>query len=274
MATQAATPPAARPRRVRQAAATPAPAAGTLVLAGDAGLAPIATLTGLKWWAKLTAPEQTAVIEETQGLADALVETHDGMLRVGERLTKLQAILEPHSLFTRHIGHFHLSKRTAYRYISRYKNAASLPEPILKLAMARNLAIGGDNEMKPYGTFTDAVRKLPPPRNPTQEQAATWLTQVEQVAKETRQSNADAVGATLPEPTDPQTAMKEAFRFVSNRFNQLPANNRTRSNWIKSLVGMLLTQLGVSAPQQFVPQAVPEDFAIGRGRPRNPVAAA
>lgn len=277
MVTQAATPALARPRRTRPAAApattTPAPSAGTMVLAADSG--PLQTLQNLKWWAKLTAPEQSAVIEETKGLADALIETHDGMLRVGERLTKLQGILEPHSLFTRHISHFHLSKRTAYRYIARYKNVAQLPEPIVRLAMARNLALGGDTEVKPYGNYTEAVRKLPPPRNPTEEQAATWLNQVEQVAKETRQANLDAApGYTLPEPTDPTTAMKEAYRFVANRYRQLPNNSRARSTWIKGLVGMLLTELGVSGPQQFSPTAVPEDFQVGRGRPRNPVAAA
>lgn len=228
MSTAAVSP---RPPR-RAAAAQPVPA--TAITTTDTGLAPIAALQGLKWYAKLNEQEQATVTAESIGLAEALVEANDGILRVGERLTTLQGILEPHSLFGQYLRNFHFSKRSAYRYIAKFKNAAMLPEPILRLAMARNMAIGGETEVKPFGNYTDAVRKLPAPKNPTQEQAATWLNQVEQVAKETRAANAanpdnGGPGFTLPEPTDPGTAMKEAFRFVVNRYNQLPNNNsRTR----------------------------------------------
>lgn len=268
MTTAAVTP--APPARRRAAAAPPVQTTALATTTLDTGLAPIATLQGLKWYAKLSEQEQTAVTDESIGLAQALVEANDGMLHVGERLATLQGILEPHSLFGQFLRNFHFSKRTAYRYIAKFKNAAMLPEPILRLAMARNMAIGGENEIKPFGTYTDAVRKLPAPRNPTQEQAATWLNQVEQVAKETRAASAGAAGSgnfALPEPTDPGTAMKEAFRFVVNRYNQLPNNSRTRANWLKGLFGMLLTKLGVSQAQQIAPVAVPPEYEVGRGRP-------
>lgn len=276
MATATVTQPAApRARRARALpaqptpAATAAPAQALTTTTTDVGMAPIATLQGLKWFGKIDQPQQAVVIEETVGLAEDLHTVNEGMLNVGERLTKLQGILEPHNVFNRYLAHFHFSKRTAYRWIAKFKNAATLPEPILRLAMSRNIPIGGENEQKPYGTYTDAVRKLPPPRNPNAEQAATWLEQVQQVAKETRSANATNGGPamTLPEPTDPQTAMKEAFRFVMNRYNQLPNNSRSRASWLKGLFGMLLTGVGINAAQQFAPQPVPAEFAAGRGRP-------
>jgi hypothetical protein len=276
-ATATAPRPARRGRTAQPALSAPAPQAAvqptTETLAvPDAGMAPIATLQALKWFAKIDQPQQAVVIEETVGLAEDLHTVNEGMLNVGERLTKLQGILEPHNIFNRYLAHFHFSKRTAYRWIAKFKNAATLPEPILRLAMARNIPIGGENDQKPYGTYTDAVRKLPPPRNPSNEQAATWLEQVQQVAKEGRSAGATngAPSMTLPEPTDPTTAMKEAFRFVMNRYNQLPNNSRSRANWLKGLFGMLLSAVGIAGPQQFAPQPVPAEFAAGRGRPANP----
>lgn len=266
-------PAAPRARRARALPAQPTPAPEALTTT-DTGMAPVATLQALGWFKKIDAPQQAVVLEETVGLATDLHAVNEGMLNVGERLTKLQGILEPHNIFNRYLAHFHFSKRTAYRWIAKYKNAATLPGPILELAMSRNIPIGGENEQRPYGAYTDAVRKLPPPRNPSTEQAATWLEQVQQVAKEGRSAAATGGPAlTLPEPTDPATAMKEAYRFVMNRYNQLPNNSRSRASWLKGLFGMLLTGVGLAGPQQFAPQPVPAEFAAGRGRPATPAVA-
>jgi hypothetical protein len=273
-ATATATAPRPRRGRAAQPALAPAPQAALTneLNIPDAGMAPIATLQALKWFGKIDQPQQAVVIEETVGLAEDLHTVNEGMLHVGERLTKLQGILEPHNIFNRYLAHFHFSKRTAYRWIAKFKNAATLPEPILRLAMARNIPIGGENDQKPYGTYTDAVRKLPPPRNPSNEQAATWLEQVQQVAKETRSAGATngTPSMTLPEPTDPQTSKKIAYKAVMNLFAKLPNNSRTRANWLKDLFGMILTGAGIQAPQQFAPAPVPPEFAAGRGRPANP----
>jgi hypothetical protein len=43
----------------------------------------------------------------------------------------------------------------------------------------------------------------------------------------------------LPEPNDPQTAMKECYRFVVGRFAKLPAGTR-RNVWLRALAGTLL----------------------------------
>lgn len=273
MATQTAVPAQRRRGRAVTPPAAPAPqpeqpTAALQVI--DGGLAPLVTLHGLKWWAKLSQPEQQTVDQNTVDLAEDLRAEHESQIASGQRLAALQGVLEPHNVFTRYLTHFHLNKRTAYRRIAKYRNAAQLPGPILELAMARNIPIGGDTEQKPFGQYTESVRKLPPPRNPSPEQAAAWLSAIEQNAKETRQANADAAPGTfaMPEPTDPQTAAKEAFRFVINRFKQLPNNTRIRANWIKSLFGMILTEVGLQGAQQFAPVAVPPDFAAGRGRPR------
>jgi hypothetical protein len=253
----------------RQKAATTGAA---MTVAGDTqALAPVATLTGLKWFAsgKLTEEEKGAVVSETNSLAQSLLIHHNSGMKVGEHLTTIQGILEPHSLFGRYLKTFHFSKKSAYRYMKQWNNAKTLPAPIVQAAMARNIQIGGDTDVRPYGAYTEAVAKLPPPTNPTPEQAETWLAQVEEVRKEVKQSAADAIDGEsyLPEPTDPATALKEAFRFVRNRYRQLPQNSKIRAQWVRSLMGMLLTELGVSGAQSITPIAVPEDFRQGRGAP-------
>ena len=70
---------------------------------------------------------------------------------------------------------------------------------------------------------------------------------------------------TLAEPTDPQTLMKECYRFVAGRYQRLPTGTKVRPNWMRSFVEMLLAEHGIGTAQTFTPQAVPENFRL-RGR--------
>lgn len=246
---------------------------GLQISATDARtLVPAAMFSSMNGWDKLNDAEKATVTSEGHALAQAMLIVGAGRLAIGEHLTNLQGTLEPHNLFGRFLKKFNFSKRTAYRAISGFKNAkAQLPEPILKAAMARGINLLGENDQKPLGVFTDAVRKLPPPSNPDAMQANTWLDQVEQVRKDSRQEASDAAGTdafVMPEPTDPQTSMKECFRFVSGRFKHLPTTPRVRANWVRGLIGMLMTELGVANAGAIQPQAIPEDFRVQRGRPR------
>ena len=230
-------------------------------------LVPAEAFATLQGWDKLNEDEQNTVITEGHNLAVALLAHGNSRIAIGEHLSKLRSVLEPHNMFTRFLKNFHFSKRTAYRYISGFENAkARLPEVVLKAAMARGVNIIGESEVKPLGIYTDAVKKLPPPQHPSVEQANTWLTQVEQVRKDVKQQA--SVGFTMPEPMDVQMALKESFRFISTRYKRLPNNSKVRGAFVRTLVGMILTELGVSGPQTFSPTAVPEDFRAQRGRPR------
>ena len=74
----------------------------------------------------------------------------------------------------------------------------------------------------------------------------------------------------LSEPTDPQTLMKECYRFVAGRYQRLPTGTKVRPNWMRSFVEMLLAEHGIGTAQTFTPQAVPENFRL-RGRKTAPV---
>lgn len=228
-------------------------------------LVPPEAFSTLSWWKKLSNEEQAEVLHRGRLLAKALLSYGQSRIAIGEHLTGLQATLEPHNLFGRFLKNFHFSKRTAYRYIAGFKNAqARLPETVLKAAMVRGVNIIGDTELKPLGAYTNAVAKLPPPVGATEEQANTYLTQLEAVRKEERGGAGPFV---VPVPSDPQTLLKECYRFVSLRYKRLPNNSKSRANWVRSLVGMILADLGVSGEQSFTPHAAPEDFKAQRGRP-------
>ena len=230
-------------------------------------LIPVSAFTDAAWWAKLNNEEQTAVQSLGQKLASAMLQYGTSRLAIGEYLAGLQSVLEPYNLFGRFLKNFHFNKRTAYRYIAGYKNAkARLPEVILQQAMVRGVNIVGESELKPLGTYTQAAAKLPPPKEPTMEQANTWLTQVEKVRKEEHATESTAF--TMGVPQDPQTLLKEAFRFVSLRYRKLPNNAKARAGWVRSLVSLLLSEFGVTGQQTFMPQTVPDTFKAQRGGAR------
>lgn len=230
----------------------------------------------IKGWDGLNNEEQKMVVVEGQQLAVALLQFGHSRIAIGEHLTKLRSILEPHNMFERFLKNFHFSKRTAYRYIAGFENAKNLlPVNVVKMALARGYSIIGDTAARPLGVYTEAVAKLPPPANATEVQASTWLDQVEQVRKQARSEAAQGVSITtavLAVPQNPDMLLKEAYRFVSARYKKLPIGSKTRAAWVRSLVGMILTDLGVSGQQTFTPIAPPEEFRAQRGRPRQEAA--
>lgn len=249
-----------------------------MVHAGDAAsVVPASVFTSLAWWDKINAEEQQLVLSAGTRLAQAMLINGASRLAIGEHLTQLQGVLEPHNIFGKFLKNFHFSKKTAYRRIAEFKNAkANLPEAVLKAAMARGVNIAGESEQKPLGVYTDAVRKLPPPTTPDVVQATTWLDQIEKVRKDDRAAASEGVAAgasfTMPEPLDVATAMKECFRFIENRYNRVP--QRAKGKFLQALQGMLVTLSGVGNPLTITPQAIPEDFRIHRGRPAAKVATA
>ena len=233
---------------------------------------PQTTFTEWAGWKKLDENEQKVIMSEGQLLADSLLSYGKSKMAIGEHLSKIKIILEPHNLFRKFLRNFHFTERTAYRYIKRYENALVLPESVVKAALTRGVDITGDTDKRPFGVYTEAAAKLPPPKEPTSEQAETWLSQLEKVRKEGRTSPPFVVEMPVT-PQDPQTLLKECYRFVSLRYKRLPTNHKTRAAWVRSLTGMLLADLGVSGAQSIQPTAIPEEFRAQRGRPVMPVAA-
>src|SRR5213592_3529738 len=100
-----------------------------------------AALESLTWWKKVK--HQDRVIASSESLAQHLYINGRSRLGIGKDLLDIQKVLEPQELWYRFLKQFHFKKTSAYRYINEYKNSTSrLPEPVVQLAMARNLNIG------------------------------------------------------------------------------------------------------------------------------------
>jgi hypothetical protein len=67
---------------------------------------------------------------------------------------------------------------------------------------------------------------------------------------------------------NPDVLLKESINFVGIRYNRVPGNWKTKEKWIRNLVGMLMTRVGMETATSFAPVPIPSDFVVTRGRPK------
>lgn len=233
------------------------------------------SLMQYKWYRDLPDEDRDKVKAEGQGLAVSLLNEGRSKLAVGQHLYNLNRILTPHNAWTKFLKQYNFNVRKAHRRIAAYTNAARfLPETVIQVAAIRNVDILSDKDEKPLGRYTEAVKLLPPPEDPTPDQADKYLNEIVAKEKEIRKSGgapeAEEEEAVPIQPQDPQTLLKECYKFCALRFQRLPNNAKTKQNFLHSLFGMLATKAGASKIA-VTPMAIPEEFQIGRGRPRTAV---
>lgn len=229
----------------------------------------VARLEQLAWFRRMDDDTKKAVEGETQQLSSAMLNAFRSKLAIGQHLAALQQLLEGN--FVKFLRNFNFNQATAYRYIAGYKNAtAVLPKGIIDVAAAKGKNLLGDSEDRPLGIYTAAAKKLPPPRDPSPEDAAKWLDNVEIIRKQLKAQGKDKVEPAEERgvEADPDLLGKEHYRVFRSRWRMLPRNSRSRMNWLEQQVGMMLTEAGISHKMSFEPVAIPDDFRQGRGRPR------
>lgn len=219
--------------------------------------------TGLPFWGDLERTEQSTVEKETRGLAAAHAGQVVSRIAIGEHLTNLQAVLDGKKLFRPYLETLNFSYRTAYRYMEAYRAVKDrLPEYALRLAAARGMdlvSFGPGGVVRPFGAYTEAIKKLPPPADP--QDVPEWLNKVEEARK------AVPKGGTRHKRTvAPDGALKGAFRAVTSQYKRLPGG-KTRNQWAVKLLGILMAEFGLPA-QTVQPEAVPEGFRAVLGRPK------
>jgi hypothetical protein len=245
---------------------------GPTTLAEAGRFVPSTVFQEFSFFSEMKAREQEALVSEGKLLAQAMIAHGASRLEIGQRLANIQETLNPYSgAFARFLKTFHFTGRTGYRYIEGYQNAVgTLSEPIVKAAMARGMSIMG-NSAKPLGKYSEAAKLLPPPKNPDAAEATRWLDQLEQTRQERRKKliesgKKETVDAEESVQHDPQTLLQQTYRMFKNSWRVLPSRGRRR--FLDGLVGMFLTEAGIGSAATFEPQAIPEEFRQGRGRPR------
>ncbi len=197
-------------------------------------------------WSKLEPNEQETIRTESNLLMEARHLEAKSKLAQGEHLTKLRDILEPKRMFLAFLLEvFDMSRATAYRYIDLYSTAqVHLPAPVLEMAIQKGTRI-----------TPKLLEENPAPVTTDRGKIIEYLTSLKTVRAEPADKSVDDI-------------LKECVNFIGTRFQQLPQNTKTRSNFIRSLVGMLLNKFGIATESTFTPIAIPESFRASRGRPR------
>lgn len=227
---------------------------------GNTDLARIDDLARL---AELSEEEQATIRREGKALARAMVNYGFSKLEIGKRLINLRTVLEPHGLFVRLLQTLHFTPRTAYRYMYGFQNASKiLPEAVLEEAMARGYRMIGESPNTPVGVYTEAVKQLPPPKNPSPEAARKYLDSVERLRRQHART-----GRQKP-VEDPEYVIDECFRSFDSRLKRIAEDEKTRTEFLRVLVGMQMFAAGVSKPMTFKPVEVPESLRVRPGRPR------
>jgi len=208
-------------------------------------------LEGLKGWEKLDGKTQKAAVEASRSILESLKNENESRMEAGKHFIELRKLL-PKGMFLSSLREtFHMSRATAYRYMDGYESAAKkLPKPVMDVVMRRAYRRA---QIK-------RIEENPPPAKVTKDpiQIGKYLDNLEKTPIEIKDDT----------PANTDTLLRECVNFVSSRYARLPNNSRTRSTWVRSLVGMLMTKFGIGTEQSFEPMAIPDKFRVVRGRPK------
>jgi hypothetical protein len=231
--------------------------------------APADALETLPFWTELKPKEQELLAEESRELQSArLVHGLSGMA-FGQHLSKIHTMLKGvDGAFPRFLKSIYVPIVSAYRYINAYDEAASMfSVAVLQAAMVRGMTLPGK--------YAEAIEQLPPPHRIPDEKAIEYLDNVTEKRKElARKRREGKIGPREVTPAekvesirkDPTFIKMQAYRLVKNGLKDMSAKQKRR--FIESLTGMLMTEIGIGQELAFAPEAIPDAFRQGRGRPR------
>lgn len=226
---------------------------------------PRAAFQELPFWGKLNKREQDIVFSEGNQLNAVMIINASSTLAIGEHIKHLHKVLEPYpKAFAKMLRRFNFSERSGYRYMNGYEEVRerfNFQDHLLRAAMARGMNLPGKYE--------EALVKYPPPRALPQGEENRYLDQLVQTRKEITKARAEGTISKAPITDeikkDPRVLLMQSYRMAKNAMRHLTARQRRR--FVEALVGMLLTEQGIGSQTSFEPEAIPEEFRQGRGRP-------
>jgi hypothetical protein len=201
-------------------------------------------------WGSLEPNEQDKLTTEMQALDKATTNYEMSNLEIGEHLDRIQSIMAPKRQFNKWLTWWLKNRKKAksrawaYQALKEYQDVRnSTPKQVLDLAKQRgtklNVAVLAHN---------------PPPKTTDRSAIVHYLDSIKPERVEVVKG--------------PDQLLKECLNFVGTRWAQLPNNQKTRTAFMRSLMGMLLAKFGVASEISFAPMAIPDAFKIQRGRPK------
>jgi hypothetical protein len=235
---------------------------------------PADKLSTLAYWEKLDSDQRAELSQTVQALSSELVGQWKSVLRAGELVNHLYEQTNPYGAFLRTLralwGNY-FSASSAYRYRNVYLAVQStLSKEVIDVAVASGISLVSADPDRPFGQYTDLVKKLPAP-TPGVRGAKEWVENFT-IAKE-KMEKAGPIAVPSPTDADARELTKECYLLVRSRFKRLPNNHKTRARFVQDLVGYLMREAGMASTQTFGPATPPNGWAeIRRGRPRTKAA--
>lgn len=219
--------------------------------------------TELPFWQELDGQEKQTVERHTRGIHACLAEAKLTRHEIGEHLTAIQDVLKPRRQFDRYLDTLHIGKRTARRYMQCFAiGSAHLPPYAMKMAAVRGMDLVGFQPARPFGPYTEAVKKLPVP---TIEAAVPeWLDELQRRAGMARKGlHAGRRGLPV------EIRLRAAFRSAVGQFSRVKDGQGAPAarKWAVQLLTVLMFEFGLPA-QKLTPEAPPEGFRAVLGRPK------
>jgi hypothetical protein len=207
-----------------------------------------AALARIDGWDSLDKSEVETIITNTELAIQARREEMQNKLTFGKALLNVRAVLEPkRGMWMAYLTNvFHMSVPTAYRYIDRYeKTEQKLPKPVINLALKMG-----------YDLSPKAIENTRPPQTDDHDTIVRYLDRVTTIRPR---------AISIEKSSD--DLLKEWLHCVILGWDKLPQNQRSRANTLRTFIGMIMTQFGISNPTTFDPVAIPDHLRVYRGRP-------
>lgn len=212
----------------------------------------LSELASLDGWDALQKEEQTTIQSLTELALQDLETEHKSRLSFGTHLITLNDILRPQGMWKAYLhSTFSMSQASAYRYMDLAKAVQErLPDHLRELAIRRGV------DIRPR-----ALKMVPVVKSDDPKKIEAYFEKISRPAP-----RVIAITDNLDQIT------KDCVHYTLTRIKRLPKNSRTKANFLRSYVGILISELGIESKQTFEPVEMPEQYRVLRGRPRKKVA--
>ena len=202
------------------------------------------------------ATKKSAVITEMAAYFSYVEKQAVSRLRMGEHLSNARKITGD-GTFKDIIGAFGLYPVKAYRLIGLYERLQKVLPPEGLVTAPED--IGGAEETRPFGIYQDIIdtSKLPKSKDLT-----VWKNFWNQTLERKGEIWAHA-HRSRTKPTD--LIQRVVYLELGRRMRQVKKQDRIDT--FKTIVGMMMAELGITSETKFKPVAVPLDYKPKRGRP-------
>lgn len=220
-------------------------------------------LRKLDFWGELSASEQRTILVETQGAQLGVAKIRQGHIDFARHMTNLHPVLRKSKRWVKYCSQMGLNYRTVRRHIEGYQMALKTAHPnIIDVAATRgtNMFSPSADPTKPLGDFTEALKALPPPKDPDPKAAVKYVEAAEAYVQKHPPRRRRGVRRV-------ETARRwlDAFQTARNAYKSI-SDTRARRVQALRFIRVLMGEFGLAAGR-VEPETVPAEYLRRPGRP-------